>query len=317
MTDVFAPAPPAVVRQNPIRSGEDWQAMREACERDAGAFHGDIAARTIHWFHPELNAWLSQGQDDSWSGWSGDAAKSTELSNWVPWQQALDESAAPFFRWFVGAKTNAAFNEVDRHVLSGYGEEAAFFYEGDRWDPASNKGRGGPVQHSRLSRRELLVQSVVAAQALTDLGLSCGDCIAINMPNILEQIIWTEAAKRIGVIYTPVFGGFSDKTLSDRIENAGARVVITADGASRNAEVAGFKEIYTDPALDRYISVATALKILAEAPIGSNGDSETKSMILEHVRENLGGEITLTRAEIMREVGQVLARANLGTTQTS
>ena len=313
MTDVYTPPTPTDIRQNPIRNAQDWYRMREACEQDIGAFHGDIAARAIHWFHPELDAWLALDATDTWRGWNAQTGEHITLPTWVPWQQALDESTAPFYRWFVGAQTNAAFNEVDRHVLAGHGTDTAFFYEGDRWDPSSNNGRGGPVQQETLSRRELLAQSVVAAQALTDLGLSRGDCIAINMPNILQQIIWTEAAKRIGLIYTPVFGGFSDKTLSDRIENAGAKVVITADGASRNAEVAGFKEVYTDPALDRYISVASALSILEKVAI----DSATKAAIIAHVQAQLGEEITLTRAEIMREVGQVLAAADLDAAATA
>lgn len=154
---------------------------------------------------------------------------------------------------------------------------------------------------------------MIAAQALKDLGLSCGDRIAINMPNILEQIVWTEAAKRLGVIYTPVFGGFSDKTLSDRIENSGAKVVITADGASRNAELVGFKEQYTDPALDRYISVATALDILGQ----TLSDSQTRETIAQHLGRVLAHEITVTRAEVMREVGQVLENSKLGTARTA
>ena len=163
------------------------------------------------------------------------------LNNWTPWHTALDDSEAPFYHWFKGALTNAAFNEVDRHVLDGHGSEPAFWYEGDRWDPSAYEGKGGPVDHRTMSRKELLIESVYAAQVLKNLGLSKGDRIALNMPNILEQLVWTQAAKRLGVIYTPVFGGFSDKTLSDRIENSGARIVITADGASRNAEIAGFQ----------------------------------------------------------------------------
>lgn len=313
MSEVFVPETPTDVQQNPIRSQADWQAMREACEEDVGAFHADIAAKAIHWFHPEDRSWLSQGENGEWQGWATGTCAESSKACWEPWAQALDESEAPFYRWFVGAFTNAAFNEVDRHVLAGHGDEVAFYYEGDRWDPARNDGRGGPVHSGTLSRRELLVQSVIAAQALCDLGLSYGDCIAINMPNILDQIIWTEAAKRIGVIYTPVFGGFSDKTLSDRIENAGARVVITADGASRNAETVGFKEAYTDPALDRYISVNSALSILDAVDL----DGGVKERIITRVADVMGKEITVTRADIMREVGQVLAEVGLDATRTA
>lgn len=300
---VYTPIVPQDISVNPIRNANDWAEMRSACEQDAGKFHGDIAAKTIHWFHPELKAWLQQDDKGIWSGWTLDGEEIVcNDKQWTPWDIALDESEAPFYRWFKGGKTNAAFNEVDRHVLSGFGEEAAFIYEGDRWDPALNDGRGGPVEQCTLSRKDLLIRSVIAAQALKNMGLKQGDRMALNMPNILEQLVWTEAAKRIGVIYTPVFGGFSDKTLSDRIENAGAKVVITADGASRNAETAGFKEIYTDPALDRYISVDMALDILQASQI----DADLKSQIVDHVKQALSEEITLLRADVMREVGIVL-----------
>ena len=70
---------------------------------------------------------------------------------------------------------------------------------------------------------------------MRDLGLRAGDRIALNLPNIPAQLFWTEGAKRLGIVYTPVFGGFSDKTLSDRIHDASARIVITANGGYRNA----------------------------------------------------------------------------------
>jgi acyl-CoA synthetase (AMP-forming)/AMP-acid ligase II len=92
-----------------------------------------------------------------------------------------------------------------------------------------------------------------------------GDRVAINMPNIPEQVYWTEACKRLGIVYTPVFGGFSDKTLSDRIHNAGARIVITADGGYRNAQIVPFKEAYTDPALDGYVPAEVAVARVAAA----------------------------------------------------
>lgn len=315
---VYTPSVPQDIAVNPIRDAQAWDVMRVACETDAGKFHGDIAAKTIHWFHPGEKAWLQQDKDGVWRGWrsaDGDAVvlQGSDEHTWTPWDIALDESQAPYYRWFGGGKTNAAFNEVDRHVLAGHGSETAFWYEGDRWDPTANNGAGGPVHQETLSRRELLVRSVLAAQALKNIGLDTGDRIALNMPNTLDQIVWTEAAKRIGVIYTPVFGGFSDKTLSDRIENVGAKVIITADGASRNAETAGFKETYTDPALDRYLSLDSALKILSSVRIEPN----LKQRILDHVALALASEITLLRSEVMRELGGVLNNANLPPTETA
>ena len=302
----FTPEVPQQVRVNPIRTQADWQRMRDACLLDPGKFHGEIAARTIHWYHPGRRAWLSH-VDGTWHGWSLADCSAVSVADWQPWQKAFDDSEAPFYRWFAGGLTNAAFNEVDRHVLAGHGDEVAYYFEGDRWDAAANGGRGGPVRHSTLTRRELLLQSAVAALALRSLGLDQGDRIALNMPNILEQIVWTEAAKRLGIIYTPVFGGFSDKTLSDRIENSGARVVITADGASRNAEAVPFKETYSDPALDRYVAVPIAVRLVGEVA-ARHCPPTLAGRLADGVRDLLADEITLLPADVMRAVGQMLDR---------
>jgi acrylyl-CoA reductase (NADPH)/3-hydroxypropionyl-CoA dehydratase/3-hydroxypropionyl-CoA synthetase len=96
--------------------------------------------------------------------------------------------------------TNACFNEVDRHVLTGYGDEVAFYFEGDRWDSSLNNGRGGPVVSFAVTRKQLMLEVVKAAQVLRDLGLKTGDRIALNMPNIMEQIYYTEAAKRLALV---------------------------------------------------------------------------------------------------------------------
>ncbi len=295
---------PSVIRANPIRSAADWQAMAEAAAADPGAFHGAIAARLLHWYHPDLGAWLSQGADGRWTGVALADGRDVALDDWAPWHTAFDDRAAPVYRWFAGGLTNAAFNEVDRHVLAGHGAEAAYHYEGDRWDPSANQGRGGPVHTRRISRRDLLIDSVAAARALADLGLGPGDRIALNLPNIPEQIIWTEAAKRLGIIYTPVFGGFSDKTLADRIENAGACVVITADGASRNAETVPFKEVYTDPALDRFVAVAAARDVAAVVLAARVANHA--AVCLAALDRALAGEITATPADIMQALGRAL-----------
>lgn len=313
LNNAYTPPVPHDIKVNTIRNAADWNKQRKQCEENPGEFHANIAAKTIHWFHPEKKVWLTKKESEQWVGKSPSTGETIHVDSWTPWQSALDDSAAPFYHWFKGALTNAAFNEVDRHVLDGYGSEAAFWYEGDRWDPSAYEGKGGPVDHRTMSRKQLLIESVYAAQVLKNLGLTKGDRIALNMPNILEQLVWTQAAKRLGVIYTPVFGGFSDKTLSDRIENSGASIVITADGASRNAEIAGFKEVYTDPALDNYISSKTALEILASADI----DQTLCQKITQHCTIALANEITLMRADVMREVGIVLHNEKLCANDTA
>ncbi len=314
LTNVPAVEPPTP-HHNPIRTRAIWDDLRKAAAADPGAFHGDRAAEEIHWFDPtqgEAGAWISLDPRHGaghWTGWDAQTLAPVSLDrdpSWRPWQKGLDDSEAPWYRWFVGARTNAAFNEVDRHVLAGHGDEAAFLVEGDRWDQSRNQGRGGPVVAYAISRRELLTDVVRAAVALRDLGLKAGDRIALNLPNIPEQIVWTEAAKRLGILYTPVFGGFSDKTLADRIHNAGARIVITADGGYRNAQVVPFKAVYTDAALDQYLPVEKALEAIAAMLEARGVDPSHRARILEEAAQAVEGEITVERQDVMRGVGTAL-----------
>ena len=310
-TGLHAPHPLAHAPQvNPITSRAAFEAARAAVAADPGGYHGAIAARNCHWFVADAGlqgAWLSNA-DGVWEGWDAHTAEPLRIERpdgWAPWRQAFDASDPPFFRWFVGGRTNAAFNEVDRWVLAGHGADTALIFEGDRFDLAADGGRGAPVDERRVSRRVLLAESVCAAVALRRLGLQAGDRIAFNMPSIPEQIVWTEGAKRAGILYTAVFGGFSDKTLSDRIADCGARVVLTADGSYRNAQVAPFKAAYTDPALDNFVSVAVALSCVAAADSGLGEDG--RAVVLDAVREALAGELTVERSEVMRGVGRGLA----------
>lgn len=304
-----------VADANPIRHREDWDAMRAACEQNPGAFHGGMAKRDIHWLAGiggSRHAWVNWNDGaGTWSGWdsqTGEAVTLDKAESFEPWERAFNDTNPPHFRWFEGGLTNAAFNEVDRHVLSGHGDEAALIFEGDRWDMARNNGLGRPVDCYPVTRKELLLESAKCALALKALGLKACDRIALNMPSIAQQIFWTEAAKRLGIVYTPVFGGFSDKTLSDRISDAGAKVVITVDGCYRNAQMVPFKTAYTDPALDNFIGVDVAMGLiedtLADAELA--GGSEQASTIKDTVSELLTGEVTVERSDVMRGVGRAL-----------
>jgi acrylyl-CoA reductase (NADPH)/3-hydroxypropionyl-CoA dehydratase/3-hydroxypropionyl-CoA synthetase len=315
----FAPktAPMPQARANPLRSRADWERQRAASLANPGAFHGGIAKREIHWWVsgvPEVGsagAWLSfDNASGQWTGWDAatGAAVSADLGDaFEPWTTAFDASDPPHWKWFSGGRTNACFNEVDRHVLAGFGDETAYFYEGDRWDMSQGEGRGAPVDAYPISRKRLLLETAKCALALQALGLRMGDRIALNLPNIPAQVYWTEAAKRLGIVYTPVFGGFSDKTLSDRIHDAGARVVITADGGYRNAQIVPFKTAYTDPALDDYVPVATVLEAVAQRLETLALDDAGSKLVLDTVAEVLAGEVTVQRSDAMRGVGRALA----------
>lgn len=296
---------------NPLRTKQDFERMRKACEKDLGKFHGDIAKREIHWFDPKLNAWIAYSDEkQKWTGFDAKTGKPIEANypeSHAPWKVSFDDSRAPFYQWFKGGLTNACFNEVDRHVLAGYGDEIAFHFEGDRWDATKNNGKGGPVTAFSVTRKELLLEVAKCALALQSLGLKKGDRICLNMPNIMEQIYYTEACKRLGIIYTPVFGGFSDKTLSDRIHNAGASVLITSDGAYRNAQIVPFKEEYADKALDNYIPLEVALEIAQTKLKAMKIAPKVASAIIEKIQTSLKEEITTERADVMRAVGQALS----------
>ncbi len=294
-----------------LQDADDEATQRKQALADPGSYHGNIAAAELHWFDQDHQAWLQRDPNSGrWHGFDATTGRACPESlrpdDWRPWQQSFDDRDAPFYRWFDGAQTNACFNEVDRHVLAGQGAREAFCFESDRWDPSRNAGRGGPVSQQSISYRQLLLETVLRAEVLSSLGLKRGDRVAFNLPNIPEQLYYTEAAKRLGIIYTPVFGGFSAKTLSDRIYDAGARLVVTADGGYRNAEVVPYKEAYADPALDNFIPLKSALEALAEVldglDLGPLGDR-----LQQAAATGLAGEITIERSDLMRELGRALA----------
>ncbi|MEM9168359.1 MAG: AMP-binding protein [Pseudomonadota bacterium] len=292
--------------------------MRAACVADPGAFHGEQAARLIHWFAPDVGpdgAWLSRdAASGEWRGWDAKtlAPVAADLGDaFTPWTRAFNGDAPPFWKWFEGGLTNACFNEADRHVLAGHGAEAALIFEGDRWDMSLNDARGGPVESYTVSRKDLLLETATCAAALKRLGLKAGDRVAINMPNVPSQLYWIEACKRLGVLYTPVFGGFSDKTLSDRIHDFGARVVITADGGHRNSQIIAFKNAFTDPALDNFVAADEARRLVDERLATTGLPDAARQTVAEAVADALTGETTVERGDVMRGVGRALAKLSL------
>jgi acetyl-CoA synthetase len=127
----------------------------------------------------------------------------------------------PFAQWFVGGKINASFNCLDRHVIAGRGERTALIFEGE------------PGDSRKISYAELLREVKKCANALTELGVVDGDRVAIYMPMIPEAVVAMLACARIGAAHSVVFGGFSADSLLARIQDADAKIVITADGGFR------------------------------------------------------------------------------------
>ncbi|WNG92501.1 acetate--CoA ligase [Mycobacterium sp. ITM-2016-00318] len=170
----------------------------------------------------------SEAEKDRLTFW---AKQANRLAWDTPFDEVLDWSEAPVAKWFVGGKLNVAYNCVDRHVEAGNGDRVAIRWEGE------------PKDDSReITYSELLAEVSKAANALTDLGLVAGDRVAIYMPMLPEAIVAMLACARLGVLHSVVFAGFSSSALAARIEDAEAKLVITADGQFRRGKPASLKE---------------------------------------------------------------------------
>ena len=156
-----------------------------------------------------------------------------ELVWFKPWTKVL-QWKAPFAKWFIGGKLNLTYNCVDRHVKNGLGDKVAYHWIGEPGDTRT-------VTYADLHRE---VQK--AANALKELGIETGDRVAIYMPMIPELPIAMLACARIGAPHTVVFAGFSAEALSGRINDAQAKLVITADGSYRRGKAMPLKAAVDD-----------------------------------------------------------------------
>jgi len=174
-----------------------------------------------------------------------------EQASALTWHKKWDKTLqwdSPFAQWFVGGKINATVNAVDRHVAEGNGHRIAFHFEGEPGDTRT------------ISYAQLLADVSKAANALTEIGISSEDRVAIYMPLIPEAIIAMLACARIGAIHSVVFGGFSADALLSRIQDADATLVITADGGFRKGAAFALKSL-VDEALKGETNVANVLVV--------------------------------------------------------
>lgn len=179
------------------------------------------------------------------------AAQKNPRKYWENWAKKLDwfqkwnkvlEWKPPFAKWFIGGKLNACYNCVDRHVKGPNKNKAAFIWEGE------------PGEQRILTYWEVYREVNKFANALKSLGVKKGDRVAIYLPMIPEAIISMLACARIGAIHTVVFGGFSAEALKDRINDAHAKVLITADGGYRRGSVVPLKNV-ADKAIEQCASI--------------------------------------------------------------
>ncbi|MFO7163701.1 MAG: acetate--CoA ligase [Mycolicibacterium hassiacum] len=176
------------------------------------------------------------------------ARQANRLAWDTPFTEVLDWSDAPFAKWFVGGKLNVAYNCVDRHVEAGLGDRVAILWEGE------------PGDSRRITYAELKDEVCRAANFLTELGLVAGDRVAIYMPMLPEAIVAMLACARLGILHSVVFAGFSASALAARVQDAEAKLVITADGQFRRGQAVSLKES-VDEALKDQPSVEHVLVV--------------------------------------------------------
>jgi acetyl-CoA synthetase len=179
-------------------------------------------------------------------GFWEDAARRLDWTQ--EWDQALDWSNPPFAKWFVGGKLNVAVNCVDRHVDAGHGEQVAYHWVGEPGDTRT------------ITYAQLKDEVCQAANALTELGVTAGDRVAVYLPMIPEAVVTMLACARIGAVHMVVFGGFSPDALASRITDADAKVVVTADGGYRRGAPSALKP-NVDEALSRTEGVRSVLVV--------------------------------------------------------
>ncbi len=176
------------------------------------------------------------------------AERARQLTWARPFTQVLEWEDAPFARWFADGRLNVAVNCVDRHVDDGYGDQVALRFEGE------------PGDRRDITYAELQREVARAAHALIELGVQTGDRVAIYLPMIPEAVVSMLACARIGAPHSVVFAGFSAHALESRINDAAARLVITADGQFRRGHAMPLKPA-VDEAVERTPSVEHVLVV--------------------------------------------------------
>ena len=207
---VFPPSP-AMVKQANVSGMEGYRKLVAEAERDFEGFWGRLGRETLAWSKP--------------------------------FTRVLDESKAPFYRWYYDGELNASYNCLDRH-LATQGDKTAILFEAD----------DGKV--TRITYRELHREVCRFANALKGMGIKTGERVIVYMPMSIQVVVAMLGCARIGATHSVVFGGFSAKSLHERIIDAGAVAVITADGQFR-----GGREIPLKPVVDEAFSMGGCEKV--------------------------------------------------------
>ena len=217
---------------------------------------------------PAIYARAAEDPEGFWAEQAG-------LLEWTtPWHTIL-EWELPFAKWFVGGKLNVSVNCLDRHVAAGGGDKIAYHFEGE------------PGDRKALTYSELLEQVCKFGNALRGLGIKKGDRVAIYMPMIPELPIAMLACARIGAVHSVVFGGFSSDALAGRIQDAEARLLITADGGWRRGAKVPLKE-NADDAAGRCMMIEHVIVVTRtgdDVPMTNGRDLRYEDLVAEQPSE--------------------------------
>lgn len=191
-----------------------------------------------------------QAATDDEGFWAQQAA---ELLHWDQDWHTICEWDLPYAKWFIGGKLNVSYNCLDRHVLAGKGDKVAIHWEGEPGDTRT------------ITYSQLLDDVQKFSNVLKSLGVNKGDRVNIYLPMIPEAAVAMLACARIGAAHSVVFGGFSSQALADRINDAEAKVLITADGGYRRGDVFALK-----PAADEAIANTPTIEHVVVVKRGGN-----------------------------------------------
>ncbi len=176
------------------------------------------------------------------------AAEASELHWFTHWERVLDDRQKPFYKWFVGGKTNIVYNCLDRHAQTSRRNKLALLWEGE-------KGEFRSFSYFALRRETCRFSNV-----LRSLGVQKGDRVTLYMGRIPELVIGMLACARIGAIHSVVYGGFTVEALHERLEDSHSKVLIVADGGYQRGKIVPLKAI-ADEALQRAASVESVLVV--------------------------------------------------------
>ncbi|MBE2194942.1 MAG: acetate--CoA ligase [Anaerolinea sp.] len=194
---------------------------------------------TQEWYHPSENvrrdayitdyeAFYERAMKDPLAFW----AEQAETLDWYQkWDKVLDDSNPPFYKWYVGGKTNIALNALDRHVNTWRRNKLAMIWEGEAGERRT------------LSYYRLWQEVNKFGNVLRSMGVRKGDRVTIYMGRVPELVIAMLACAKVGAVHSVVYGGFSEQALADRIEDAHSRVLVTQDGAWLRGQIVELKQI--------------------------------------------------------------------------